>query len=483
MEAKETTLRVKGMTCPACEGRIEKALLGIEGVHSAKANFRDGGVMVNFDPALAGEASFRRALDLAGYTVAEGRGRTAILPLGIGLLLVAVYLAVDWAGGFNLLPAVDSGFGYGMLFLAGVLTSFHCIAMCGGIALSQSLGSGGRPAEGPDPADFRRADLLPRLRPGLLYNSGRVLSYAVLGGAIGAAGNILEFSLSARAAITAAAGFFMLVLSLRALGFLRGLPRLGLPGPLSGLREKLRGRGPFTVGLLNGLMPCGPLQTMQLYALGTGSAFAGAFALLLFGLGTFPLMLAFGSLASALPRRYAFTLVRAGSVLILFFGLVTLGRALGLAGIMLPQIASAPVSPGIVVSRPDLLVSGGREAQGQAKATVRGNYQTVTTEMGASRYVPFTVQKGIPVRWTIRVSEKDLNGCNNAIVVPALGLKVKLKPGDTVVEFTPDKEGTLAYSCWMGMIRSKITVVSDLSGKAADDPTSRRGITATKTTA
>ena len=57
---------------------------------------------------------------------------------------------------------------------------------------------------------------------------------------------------------------------------------------------------PFIVGLLNGFMPCGPLQTMQLFALGTGSAFKGALSMLIFSLGTVPLMLTFGAISGFL---------------------------------------------------------------------------------------------------------------------------------------------------------------------------------------
>jgi len=69
-------------------------------------------------------------------------------------------------------------------------------------------------------------------------------------------------------------------------------------------RERQRGnKGPFTVGLLNGLMPCGPLQAMQIYALSTGNPLKGALSMLLFSLGTVPLMFGLGALGSLLSRR------------------------------------------------------------------------------------------------------------------------------------------------------------------------------------
>jgi plastocyanin domain-containing protein len=96
-------------------------------------------------------------------------------------------------------------------------------------------------------------------------------------------------------------------------------------------------------------------------------------------------------------------------------------------------------------------------------AVVNGDVQTVATEFSSRRYAPITVQAGIPVRWTITVAPGNLNGCNGALMIPKLNIRQPLAVGETVVEFTPTETGNLAYSCWMGMIRSVITVVDDLA--------------------
>jgi uncharacterized protein len=72
-------------------------------------------------------------------------------------------------------------------------------------------------------------------------------------------------------------------------------------------------------------------------------------------------------------------------------------------------------------------------------------------------------QAGIPLKWTISVMENELSGCNNPLVIPAYGIQKTLVAGDNLVEFTPKQEGLIVYRCWMGMVRSKITVVHDLS--------------------
>jgi plastocyanin domain-containing protein len=84
--------------------------------------------------------------------------------------------------------------------------------------------------------------------------------------------------------------------------------------------------------------------------------------------------------------------------------------------------------------------------------------QTVSFDLNISRYAVIKVKAGIPVVWTISAAEGVLNGCNDELRVKQWNISKKLTAGDNVIEFTPDKIGTFAYSCSMGMIRSKIIV-------------------------
>jgi hypothetical protein len=96
-------------------------------------------------------------------------------------------------------------------------------------------------------------------------------------------------------------------------------------------------------------------------------------------------------------------------------------------------------------------------------AVVQGDEQVISTTFSSRRYVPVTVQVGVPVKWTISVEPGNLNGCNRAMVIPKFGIRKRLQGGETVVEFTPTETGNIDYSCWMGMIRSTITVVENFS--------------------
>lgn len=476
MGIKTVTLHVEGMTCASCESRIERSLLAIGGIVRAKASRGAGEVAIEYDGSRASLAEAKAAIERAGYTVSEGRRAGTLVALGLGLALVAAYLVASASGLFSSLPKVDATIGYGALFVVGLLTSVHCVAMCGGLSLSQSLsrlpigpgGSSGASSEGH----------LARLGPGLLYSGGRIISYTLVGGIVGAIGSAFSFSPTAKGLIMAAAGLLMLLLGLKMLGILRFpsfAPRLIPTAFRAGAgraRSAVGGKGPFAVGLLNGLMPCGPLQTMQLYALGTGSPLAGALSMLVFSLGTTPLMLGFGAASTLLPRRFVPTMVKASAVLVMFLGAVSFARAAALAGVALPafgegayaqspsSIRQGSLAPGQAIA---VAASGSVSGIGVLKAKVEGGVQRVVTEFKGGLYVPFVVQAGVPLKWTVRVTEDDLTGCNNPMVVPSYGIRKTLVPGDNLVEFTPRGAGVIAYSCWMGMVRSRITVVPDLA--------------------
>ncbi len=109
------------------------------------------------------------------------------------------------------------------------------------------------------------------------------------------------------------------------------------------------------------------------------------------------------------------------------------------------------------------------ESKGVEAASISDNVQTVSTTFSANNYSPITVQKDVPVKWTITVNKGDLNNCNNRFFIPAFDNKeVKLKEGENVVEFTPTESGTFPYSCWMGMIHSKIVVVDKLNASSKE---------------
>lgn len=438
-------LYVEGMTCSSCENRIEKALTKIRGLVDVAVYYRSSTVHVTYDIQLIKLPSIIDVIERLGYDLSSEtkikKGKTVEqdgmgIPklIGFGVVLLILYSMVQNSGVFDFIPEVNQSMGYGLLFIVGVLTSLHCIVMCGGINLSQCIAS-----ERDDNTCIQA-----KLKPSLLYNAGRIISYTLIGGVVGALGSVVSFSGWGKGIIALISGTLMIVIALKMLNVFPSLRRVSLRIPgLSSLmaqNNKVKKRGPLYVGLLNGFMPCGPLQAMQLYALGTGSFTAGALSMFFFSLGTIPLMFGFGAISTLLSGKFTRKMMKASAVLVMVLGIIMVSRGLTLSGIATPTFAST---------------------QGN-KAIVQGDIQTVTMSMESGRYTPIVVQQGIPVVWKIEVGPNDLNGCNNPMSIPKYGLTKELVAGENIIEFTPDQEGRFTYSCWMGMIRSNIQVVSDL---------------------
>jgi sulfite exporter TauE/SafE/copper chaperone CopZ len=417
------------MTCAHCADKIERALIKLPGVSEAKASFSQGTVRVRYDAERVGRQDFEREIQDAGYTPGPGGGRMgkaaqAAASLAAIALLFLLLRGTGMGALAGMLPLAEAGMGYGMLFVIGLITSIHCVVMCGGINLSQCMGAG------PGKKDA--------VRPGLLYNLGRVVSYTVFGALVGAVGSVVSFSGTAKGIVQAAAGVFMVIMGLNMTGLFPWLARL-VPRMPSAVARRLRGGkrslGPFYVGLVNGLMPCGPLQAMQIYALSTGNALEGALSMLMFSLGTVPLMFGLGALSSMMSQKFTRRAMAVGAVLVVALGLSMFTGGLSLAGIATPA-------------------SGGGQG-----ALAEGGVQKVRTTLESGRYQPITVTAGTPVEWTIVAPEGSINGCNNRIFIPTYGIEHAFQYGENVIRFTPDKAGTFPYSCWMGMITSTITVV------------------------
>lgn len=173
-----------------------------------------------------------------------------------------------------------------LAFTMGLMSSFHCIGMCGPIALALPVQKGNQ---------WQKFAGLS------IYNIGRAISYAMLGAIIGSVGSSLIWI-----------GY------LRYLSVLAGILMLAYvfwPSKLDqyfhppkfwqqtvnqvkkGMSEMLRSRkmhGWLGLGILNGLLPCGMVYLALISSVATGSIFGGGIYMLLFGIGTLPMMMTVG---------------------------------------------------------------------------------------------------------------------------------------------------------------------------------------------
>ncbi|MDR2802894.1 MAG: sulfite exporter TauE/SafE family protein [Treponema sp.] len=477
---KTETIRIGGMNCVNCQNKIEKTLKTLAGVEDAAVDFNDGMARVNFDETVITPEEIGGAIRKLGYTTpfgGDGYGADCGADCGekppitriAGTLLIiaALYLLTHalgltaFAGAF---PLAESGMGYGMLFVIGLFTSVHCLAMCGGISLSQCMAVS--PAA-PTEAQYRGGAVSERARtllPSILYNGGRVISYTVVGGLVGALGSAVSVSMQLRGLVQLAAGVFMVVMGINMLGFFpilrRFTPRLPRFFAKKIDEQKAGGGNPLIIGLLNGLMPCGPLQAMQIYALSTGNPAAGALSMFVFSLGTVPLMFGLGALSSFLSGStggpaFARRVMWAGAVLVTVMGLTMFGYGLNLSDINIDFAENAFAAPKQAGFR------YGGAAGGVSQPVIENGVQIVNSTLSGGRYPAITVWQGIPVRWTIEAPAGSINGCNNRMIAREYGIEYRFRPGANVIEFTPERTGKFTYSCWMGMIRSSITVVAE----------------------
>lgn len=347
-------------------------------------------------------------------------------------ILLLLYFDATLIAPYQRLTAAGDAVNYGLLFITGVLSSFHCVGMCGALVVGYATQ---RAREGKKAYGGH-----------LWYGLGKTLSYTTLGAVFGWLGSAIAFTPELRAGIGIAAGVFLLLFGLGMLKLFAPLSRFQLKMPVSltrwlgaGLR---RYRHPLFVGLLNGLMLiCGPLQAMYIMAAGSGSPLTGGLLLLAFGLGTLPVMLGFGALTSlvsfSVPR-----LLKLSGVIVIALGAVMLNRGLVLTGTGYDFAGALQRLKAVRASAPEA-------------TEVREIEMNVSGEQFApSRFV---LRKGVPVRWVIHSGEVET--CNSDIHVAPLNLTIPVHPGTQVVEFTPQHTGVIAWSCGMGMLQGSFEVV------------------------
>jgi hypothetical protein len=177
--------------------------------------------------------------------------------------------------------------------------------------------------------------------------------------------------------------------------------------------------------------------------------------MLLFSLGTVPLMFGLGALSSLFSGKYARRVMTAGAVLVTVLGLTMFSQGARLSGLSLDGAGG-------------FFGSGLSGAADSLDGEIVDGVQLVSSALSSGGYPKITVQAGVPVRWTIDAPKGSLNGCNNRMLIPAFGLEYKFQTGENVLEFTPAKAGKIPYSCWMGMIRGSITVLEETAQAAVD---------------
>jgi sulfite exporter TauE/SafE len=470
-DLQKRSFRIGGMTCVNCQNRIEKKLKGMAGIQTAAVNYNTGEASVTYDAAQTSFDAISEAIEKLGYQTLTGNSKNQISHIiGTLVIILALFMLMRTFGTSKLaasFPLAKEGMSYATLIVIGLLTGVHCIAMCGGINLSQTLRresgvgrgewntkSGESGGDSVASGSGESGTTYSMLLPSLLYNGGRLVSYTLVGILVGALGSVITLSGRFQGVVQLIAGIFMVIMGINMLGLFPALRRFSPRLPKI-LENKTSGRGPLVIGFLNGFMPCGPLQAMQIYALSTGSPVRGGISMFLFCAGTIPLMFALGTVSRALSsaangdkgRAFSRHIMQAGAILVAALGLVMFSNGWNLSGFTVSTPASQP-------------------AQSASMPVIQNGEQIVNSILQPNRYPAITVQQGIPVRWTIDAPPGSINGCNNRMIIPEYGIQYTFKQGSNVITFTPAKTGRFRYTCWMAMIQSSITVVAGEEGSA-----------------
>jgi uncharacterized protein len=447
----EKTFKIVGMHCNSCENRIEEVLTNKEGIEKVKASYTKEEAIVEFNENKISEKEIKEIIKKEGYecednnkeetnsskkSSADKMGWIVMISSIVLLFFIIYYFFVR---GLDIqIPGLGEQTSLILLFFAGILTGFHCIAMCGGFVVSYTAKN----------AIQGHKSYIQHF----IYGGSKVLSYAIIGGIFGLVGGIIAFSVGARGWIAIFAGVFMIFYSLNMFGLkwfrkFQINPKF-LSKTISGASKSAKGpyRAPLITGLLSGLfIACGPLQAMYLYAMGSGSFFNGFVSLAVFGLGTLPIMIGFGSFATVISHKATKRILKISAILVLILGIVMLNRGLTVIG---SEFTYDALKESII--KPET-----------GSVIIQNGYQEIYMEVTRTGWNPnsFALTKGIPVKWNIDV--KELTGCNNQIIVQDYNLDFKLKKGLNTIEFTPDKTGTVRWSCWMGMIPGSFIITED----------------------
>jgi sulfite exporter TauE/SafE len=201
-------------------------------------------------------------------------------------------------------------------FTMGLLGSFHCVGMCGPLALSLPLSSNSIGAK------FSGA---------LLYNAGRILTYSVFGLLFGMMGKSAAFfGYQQWLSILLGAFIILFVILPKRISAFGNKNFINtfferLRSALSDLFFRKKYSSLFAIGLLNGLLPCGLVYMAAAGAVATGEVSSSVLFMVFFGLGTLPMMWSlafFGNYVSIgfrqkIRKAYPYLMMLMGSLLIL----------------------------------------------------------------------------------------------------------------------------------------------------------------------
>lgn len=330
---KTHTFHVSGTHCASCKIFIEDAIKEEKFVRRASVDLENETLLVETESTETPQELaefFTGKIQANGYRVfvekpaaaKDGEGLVwKALPIGLGFLVLFFLLQRSGILNIGVGGSVTPVTG----FIIGLIASVSsCLAVVGGLVLSLSAKVS--------------QDRISDTKTFVLFHAGRLASFAVLGGLLGALGSAIGVSFTFAAVLGILASVVMLALGLNLVGVFQK-SKIVLPTGLFNFFRKIEHKAfaPLVLGFATFFLPCGFTQSMQVSALSSGSFLSGALIMFAFALGTLPMLslLSFGS-ASFAHSRHAPLFFKSAGVVVIGLGLFALLSGLAGLGVIRP---------------------------------------------------------------------------------------------------------------------------------------------------
>lgn len=447
---------IRGMHCVSCEKLLDDEFRQIAGVKDVRVDRLKNTGEVDYDGAEPDFEEIKKVAKKFGYDASETRGEKSngmetksglldwITAFVIVVGILFLFRFFQMTGVVDRVNLQSSEMNFGVAFLVGLVASVSsCLAVVGAviIAFGEKYKSEGR------------GFFASTVKPNILFHLGRLGTFFVLGGLLGLIGGELNISGNFVSVFNILIAVVMGWLGLNILGIVPSISNLGVRMPKgltknwSKLKASEHKAAPFLLGGLSFFLPCGFTQSMQIFALTSGSFWIGGLTLFIFALGTVPSLLILGITASWTRNSKMVVFQKVAGMLVVLFAFFTLQSGLALRG----------VSTDVLTTKDVQKVEQKNKVEKSETGPV-GERQVVEMRVNNSGFVPavLKVKKGVMVRWIVKGDQ--LSGCTNKIIVPSLNISKPLKAGDNIIEFMPTEAGMIPFSCWMGMVTGKFIV-------------------------
>lgn len=319
-QTNKYTFHVNGMHCNSCVLLTESELKELPNISYVKSSLKNNSVEIEGDFGDKVPEQIIEELTIIlkphGYTLSlekqkrDKKWSDFKIAIPVALLFIALFIILQKIGLVNLINT--SKITYGTAFAVGIVASLStCMAVVGGLVLSMS-------------ATF--AEVGDKVKPQILFHVGRLASFFILGGVIGALGSVFTLKTGATFGLGLFIGIVMLIMGINLLDIWGSTKKLQLSMPkfiskrafsISKLNHSLT---PLLVGIATFFLPCGFTQSMQIYTLSTGNFMSGALTMFAFALGTLPVLalVSFSSFSIKDSKKSGIFFKSAGLIVILF---------------------------------------------------------------------------------------------------------------------------------------------------------------------